>query len=825
MKIRTNKKLLLLISTAMLSGSVVAHAEEDDNRLKEVEFDEMIVTGSGRAAAATSIPLNISAIGEAELRRRNITDIKQLIADSVEISAPGNNNRVAESVTVRGLNVAPVNSNNLEQFIRTTIAYYLDDTPLPNIAYRIKDIERVETLFGPQGTLYGAGSLGGTIRYITNQPKLDALTFDANASLYQVKYGGLSYDVDFVLNAPLSETVAIRASIAHLDDAGFTDRIANPVFFEDDVLKQPQPNADQNLYEDDDWEETTSGKIALLWQASDDLAITLTHIQQEQLAHGTRGASRLPVDEACEQAGLVGDACDARFPNRFSTPFQVNDHTIVSTYDEFSERDFIMDSIDLDWDLGFATLSSNTSYFKDQREGQADYLGNGILFYGFIPGLGLDETDQSAFILTDNEYKGWNHETRLSSTTDGPLQWILGFYFTSTKSRLQFSEFYPGFDEAAANSFLGFDRVAQFGDTRLGELDEGYHENFFNRYREVALFGEVTYSVTDRLDLTAGARVFHYNDENDRQIVDYTGISNGISQSEVSGEEIFFKFNAAYSITDDILAYATFSQGFRRGGTNGFRDDVVALPGDGGTVPLVVAEDSQNFIPDSTDNYELGIKGNFFDEKLYVQANVYHIDWTNVQTFFTQTIDDFFPLNGSTNGPSARSRGFELSMRYRVTDEITLRYATATTSAKWTDSLERCIFAPVPEVPDANLQCRSWNEGGNLGGAPDWRHNFGISFDKDIGEGYFSAHFDGRYVGTVPSDRRDFPDDDVYTRPSYTTFSASIVYGRENWKVSLWGENITDNRAETSGQFTSEGERAIFVRPRTIGLNFSYSYN
>ncbi|WP_088330060.1 TonB-dependent receptor [Lacimicrobium sp. SS2-24] len=826
---QTHRKtpLAMIISGILLSGAAYAQdnnaGEERESKLKEQDIEVIEVSGAGRMATANEIPMNITAVGAAELRRKNITDIKALIADSVEISSPGNSNRLAESVTVRGLNVSPVNANNLEQFTRTTVAYYLDDTPLPNIGYRIKDINRVEKLLGPQGTLYGGGSLGGTIRYITNQPDLLEFSFDANTSIYQVKDGGLSHDTDVVFNVPLTETLAVRASIAHLDDAGYTDRITSPTYFSDEQKRIADPNPNKERYEDDDWEETTGGKIALLWKPSDEFSVTLSHVQQDQLAHGTSGASRVTVDYACEQEGLEGDACDDKY-SRYNTPFQVNDHTIVATYEEFSDRELSLDSIDFKWELDFATLDSSTSYFKDSREGQADYLGYGLVYYGWIPGLGLNDTNESAYITYDNTYKGLNHETRLTSTGDGPLSWIVGLYHTDTERRLIFSEFYPGFDQATAD-YYGFDRQAWYGDTRLGAVDEGYHENFLNQYQETALFGELTYAVTDKLDLTFGARVFNYDDQNDPLIVDYTGLTNSrsTSRNKETGES-FFKFNAAYQMTDDLLAYATFSQGFRRGGTNGFKN-VTTTDQDGNEVTLAVSDEAQNYEPDSTDNYELGIKGFMFDRDLYMQANVYRIEWNNVQTYFSQILDGIFPLNGTTNGPSAQTQGFEFSSRYRLTDEITLRYATATVDAEWSETAERCIFEPIANAPDADLQCRTWEKGGQLGGAPEWRHNFGVSYETELENGYMSANLDGRYVGETPSDRQDFPDSDVYTRKAYTLYNASVSYGRDDWKVSLWVNNLTDKRAETSGQTDlGQGWRTIFVRPRTVGVNISYTY-
>ncbi|MGA0027935.1 MAG: TonB-dependent receptor plug domain-containing protein, partial [Steroidobacteraceae bacterium] len=136
------------------------------------QLQEITVTATKRDELVHKIPYNVTAIGESELRAENITDIKSLIANSVGIDAPQNGARFTDSVTVRGLNISRADANNLEWFTRSTLAYYLDDAPLPFMAYRIKDVARVETLLGPQGTLFGGGALGGAVRYITNQPKI-----------------------------------------------------------------------------------------------------------------------------------------------------------------------------------------------------------------------------------------------------------------------------------------------------------------------------------------------------------------------------------------------------------------------------------------------------------------------------------------------------------------------------------------------------------------------------------------------------------------------------------------------------------------------------
>jgi iron complex outermembrane recepter protein len=190
-------------TTQPTDGSTATVSQKED-------AETIIVTATRRNETAIRVPYNITAIGEAQLREQNITDIKKLIDENVAISAPQNSARFNDSVTVRGLNVSPVGANNLDYFVRSTLSYYLDDTPLPNIGFRIKDISRSEALIGPQGTLYGAGALGGVIRYITNAPKLGDFEARVNASIWQVQGGGVSNDVDFMVNIPLGDTFAVR---------------------------------------------------------------------------------------------------------------------------------------------------------------------------------------------------------------------------------------------------------------------------------------------------------------------------------------------------------------------------------------------------------------------------------------------------------------------------------------------------------------------------------------------------------------------------------------------------------------------------------------
>jgi outer membrane receptor protein involved in Fe transport len=825
-------------AAAALGLAGTAFAQAASGNASSTQLQTVTITSGKRSEAAHRVPYNVSAIEEEELREQNITDGKKVVAASDAINAPGNSARYADSVTVRGLNVSPVNANNLEQFIRSTLAWYLDDTMLPHLGYRIKDIARVETLLGPQGTLYGAGSLGGTVRYITNQPRLGKTEGRISTSFYQTRYGGLSNDTDAVVNLPLGKDIALRASIARLDEKGYTDRLSNPPWRTGTWAWTTQPNPNVNLYEDDDWQKVNTGRVALRWRLKPGVELTFTHAEQSQLANGSTGASLTPVNIAnattpaqIDAAWRLGRSCTAQgipctytSANALATPYVVNDHTILSRYPEFADRKFKLDSIDLDWDLGFARLHSNTSQYRDSRVGQADYARQGNLFYNWFTAGNIQRSNNSLYMTFDNTYTGTSHETRLVSNTKGPLSWVAGIFYTDQKRNFKFDEMFPGLDALPSQGdFISI--TAQGGRAKLGgKVDSGYAEDLGSHYRETAFFGELTYAVTKSLRVTAGSRVFSYEDTGSAFIFDYAGgLANNNSRATSKGSsKAIYKLNLAYDLNPDLLSYFTYSQGFRRGGNNGFRD----FPSKG----QIVAPDTQTYGPDTTDNLELGIKGFLFNKRLLLQANVYQIDWKNVQTYYSQGLPDpfglgiDFPINGTTNGPSARSKGAELSARFRINENWSASLSGATTEAEWTSTLKRCTYVANNRPED----CRTWTAGGQLNGAPKLKYTVGLRYNRMVAGGYeVSSGVNRRWVDRIGNDRTDTPTAVPTYYPAYALVNANVGLAKGPWSTTLWVQNLTNERAlvSLSGQLDQVlGPRAIYTTPRTVGLNFSYRF-
>ena len=365
---------------------------------------------------------------------------------------------------------------------------------------------------------------------------------------------------------------------------------------------------------------------------------------------------------------------------------------------------------------------------------------------------------------------------------------------------MRFSELVPGLD-AAGIPVNAAERLP----------NEGYRENLTSDYSETAFFGELSFKPTERWTLTAGARVFSYQDDGYSNNRDYTGpTSRETLATESKSGQSYYKLNVAYQFADDLLGYANYSQGYRRGGANGYRDYKTN----------VVNPDVRAYLPDSTNNTELGFKGYALDRALYLQAAIYQIEWKNPQVGYTQTIDDFFPINGIANGPDARSRGLELAARLRLNESWQLTYNGATTAAEFTGNKTIQLYANAASGDDVVIE-----SGTALWGAPKWKHNVGVRYSTVLDNGMaLSAQLRGRYV-----DKIQWSDNSDRLYPAYAVYNATVGISKDNWDVSVWANNLMDKKAVVSnntgtGQRGDLGARLVYATPFTVGLNLSYFF-
>ena len=477
------KSQLISSVSAVAALSLLPVGVAQDNSAEEeteARQETVIITATRRAESVQDVPLNIAAVGADQIEQQGFTELADTLAYVPGINVIDSGPRQDNPIIVRGLNANPIGGSGSAGG-GGTVATYLGEVPL-FIDLKLNDMERVEVLLGPQGTLYGAGTLAGAIRFIPKRPDFGGDTFEVRADAYKYsESGNFSTDVGFTFNKQFGDTFAIRGSLDALDDRGFVDQ---PFLLREPGVSNPDPDfsdpeaVDANLRSatGTDTERAISGRIAARWTPTDWLDGTLTYYYQNVDVGSRRISSQRAVyDDADERIFTAGP-----FENAKRVP-EPNDIT----------SDLI--SLELIADLGFAELTSATGYSTFENDGQRDQ--NDLLvsleygyesfpaFAGITRELGEEET------LTQ--------EVRLVSSHGGPIDWIVGGFYSQYEDVGSSREFTPGYPEFKENDDARPDALEYFN---FGQSE----------LTESALFGEIGYQVTDKLKVTVGGRYYEY---------------------------------------------------------------------------------------------------------------------------------------------------------------------------------------------------------------------------------------------------------------------------------------------------------------------------
>lgn len=807
----TVSALALPIGAAAISAP--AHAQLVD--------DEIIVTATRRAESIQDIPINISAIGGAQIEQQGFGDLSELAAFVPGINISDQGGRDGNRIVVRGLNAEPVQNSFGQENGGGTVATYIGEIPL-YVDLRLNDLQRVEVLLGPQGTLYGAGTLGGAIRYIPNKPNFDKQLFEVRADAYSYKSGsGISSDVGFTFNAPISDNFAIRGSLDNLSDQGFIDY---PYIVQQPGVSSPDgfanPSANFRPQNDANTEESFSGRVAARWAPTDALDATLTYYFQNG-EYGGRNTSSF-------RTGTITSG-EYEFGARVEEP---------------SERDSNLLALEVTADLGFAELTSATGIGSVKENGQRDQTDLLISLeysYELFPTF-------TAFTFEDEETDTFNQELRLVSKGESRLNWIVGAFYNKNSYNALSSEFTPGYVES-----FGLPLPTS------GALE--YFESDRTRLEEKAVFGEVGYDITDAWDVTVGARFYDYDFETANStsfpVADYaffgvdgfqayplSDIENqltlAINQSK-SGE--LFKVNTSYNLGGGKSVYATFSQGFRVGASNGgqactdtaFQDVNQNLclfsPGQqfSANTSDIALLDERGFEPDTTNNYELGMKTTWLDGAVRLNGAVYFVEWDAPQV---NTVSINAGTAITVNAETASSKGFELDGNWRVSDRFNLRGNFSYTDAQLTADVRGLIQTLTP--PGFGTSVEAGRDGDRLPGSPktqfsifgDYAHplengdsimlNAGYSWQSNV------LSFTGARAGS-------------FTLPSYGRANIALGYQADNWSMTGYVDNLLNDFSETSAANTPLSNQTIaganvrrfrtnVLPPRSIGARFKYKF-
>ena len=799
-------------------------------------LEEIVVTAEKRESTVQATPISITALSAADLAQENIENIEDLVGKvpgiSLRTAGPGQTEYEMRGLSSGGGTAA-------------TVGFYIDETPLSASAVALNgrtvidpdlfDLNHVETLRGPQGTLYGSGSMGGTIKLVTNQPKLGKFEGATDATVSQTTHGSTNGGGSLMLNIPLGEIAALRTVMTAKYVSGFIDRvIAPPGEFPSPTVQAGTPGAPalcayycqrgdvvdapvEKVVKGANLNRFISARAILLVKPSDPLSITTTLMYQRIEADGYNNYQSPP-------GGL-----ELYQPYDQPEPY----------YDAFK-----MASLKVEYNFGPATLTSATSYWKRdvvqstdstealQNINNLTHLVNGAYVPNFIQNLYSEEDPTTQFA----------EELRLTSNDSGKLRWVGGLYFAKLDSGYITHNQEPGFATALTCGYASYPVAGYCPASAVGPVNSTlrypdpslppypspeaanpngvvFNDNNPNVLKQSAVFGEGTFSFTDELKLTAGIRFFHFSIDNH---ADQAGLGTAsvnqdhtILTQSASGSAVLPKLNLSYQPTPDLNVYATVAKGSRPGGFN--------LP-----IPLPSAEvlainpyayncaagavtvsSQPNYTPDSVWSAEVGEKARFADHRITVNADIYYIKWSDIQQVISLTCG--YPYN--TNAGNAKSYGPELEVSALIAKGLTLDFSGSYNTAVIND-------------PSANAIAAGITPGTRVLSVPKYSANLGLSYQPQITETMTGLlNVSNSWVGDV-RDQAAYPQ----ILPAYYLLDARAGVSSGPWGAYLYGTNLTNKEAALTINNTIFAWQTYAItrvstnQPRTIGLDFQYKF-
>ena len=761
--------------SAALSGSY-APAVLAQDQPKATDLDAVIVTARKREETLLDIPQEIQTISQEQLQRANLDSVKEF---SRFVPSLSYNATVPGRGTIYFRGVADDSSSFIAD---ASAAIYLDEQPLTQSALqpeiRLIDIERIEALPGPQGTLYGSSSQAGTLRYITNKPDATAFSTDVALDAFTMDHGDEGYEVSGVVNVPLGENVAIRVVGFSARDAGFIDNVLAT------SLGGDFDNADF-VGKDVNSVEYAGGRAALRWIPNESWTVDVSAVYQQM------------------DANSYSEDDTRRSGQEFATVRFLNE----SRSDEWTQL-----ALTLQGDLGWAQFTSATSYFTRSIayfQDNTDYtfylshsFGANYAVYDLGPdphGLGWRDGPFADRIA---------QEFRLQGSTE-KLTWVTGLFYEKVDegfnffSRIEDYEDTPGFTARQDYAiYYGLEPPAP------GSTDNAFYHSKNNQTTEqYAAFGEVTYSPNDDWSFTAGLRWFDHTRTRDYFTQQPNGtFSSNLGTAKNSTSDFTKKLSIQYNINEQAMVYALYSDGFRAGGRNVVRPGTV-LPAD--------------YDADFLDNYELGFKSRFAGGKYTFNLTAFQMEWKDYQIEVTDPGPLFAIL--VANVGDAEIKG------------VTLDF-----SAFLFDSLEFGLNLQLLDPKTkANEPLLGLLPGDRLPFSAEEKGAFWVqyTFPGEFAGGNFYARYQFSYTGNslngLPTPVLDDDGNVVEIveptlQPAYQLSDFKIGLAADDWEVYAYVDNMFDERAILFDQFTELGLRTNNVKtigdPRSWGIGFTKSW-
>jgi len=702
-----------------------------------------VVTVTARKASelVQDVPMSISTMRADQMVKENTTTIREYFAKIPGLNLGRSGSRI--DVSIRGITTGS-NAN-------PTMAITIDDSPfgsstgvgggsllMPELDPY--DLQRIEVLRGPQGTLYGASNLGGLIKYVTAQPNTSQFSGRVQVDGSRVAHGGNGYGVRAGLNIPLvTDKLGLRMSVFDRQDAGWVDDLTTG-------------RADVNKTK------VKGGRAALLWTPNDALSVRASVLHQRSQGKGS-GGEAVDVD----LRPIYGEYVGASMPGTF-------------TYDR--RTDFA--DLVVEYEMPWASLQSTSSFGRTRFEGPQDlsWVFGGLLENIFRAPLG-------ALITAPMSVHKRTQEIRLDSPDDGrKLEWRLGLFYTNEDS-------YSGQVLTARNRTTG----AEQGLPLL------LNSQSTNAFEERAAFGVLTYHFTPAFDVQTG---FRYSRNKQVYTNSNGGILGGTDPLFTGGSQeskTTYMVTPRYKVAKNLMLYGTVATGYRPGGPNGSVSP---------TIP-------RSYQADTTRNLELGMKGQFLDNRLQLDAAVFRIDWDDIQVILRDPATSF---SYTANAAGAKSEGIEISGVFYPARGWTISGNTAFTNAVLTSSLGDLSNGRAGDrLPFSAKRTAALSISRDFKLANGWTVTGGASSnyvgERDLG------------FGESPTDRR-------YRMPSYTTFALNGGISNKDWSINAYVRNLSDKRGllygADAGQiapsraFPREQGSLATITPRTIGVSVARSF-
>jgi len=751
---------LSMILILMMWPCAMLLAQEDDSE-DQLMLEEVIVTATRRGELLQDIAISVSAITKQKIEMEGIRSFEDYGVRVPNLSfSPSSNSNATNSLNISIRGVAG----------GTTTGFYIDDTPLPQgLNPRVLDLERIEVLRGPQGTLFGARSMGGTVRLITSQPDTSAFSASLHGAIGTITDGEESYLGDFTLNVPFSDNAAMRLTAYAQSIGGFVDIEPADGSGDPYIAGDPSVPLLTDTLKDNNSHDVIGFQLAGRFELADDRLVITPRIMYEKAEYD----GRTQVDDTDTRS------IDSRTNGRlFDLP-------------EPAENEWWLGTLTIGYDADIGEFISSSSWFDrdtaDTEEASLADAGGvltGIPGQPLLPFLGFPEGSVSpSFITFSSTVDIFTQEFRFTSGWDGPLQLTAGLFYQEINLDIEFPP--------TALPPIPVEAIDLFSQTADQTI------------KEKAAFAEFTYSFSDRFRLILGGRYF----DNKVSVTSFQGgtFGSGLTLSESQAEDgSTFRFGGQFDINNDQMFYATASEGFRIGGANTLpisvcEEDII----DAGLDP----DDISFFDSDDLTSYELGYKSTLAGGRVRFNAAVFHIDWKDIQ----QGVSFACAFGAGINAGKAEIDGGEVELEVMVTDGLNLSLGAGYNDSEITDNNGLDQLLPV---------------GSSIQNVPQWTFNAALDWRFNVSEWPLFTYLSYTHVDDSEG-RGQFGVD--RSREAYDLVNFRIGADFESYTIAFFVENLTDETADFGNKpplaIDTPGLKRVSVNfPRTFWLDFRYRF-